>query len=528
MSEGMAVCRGSSIEQAGEPPPSRVSCLRVTALLAVLLLAWSLVGSGCLYTKAPCFPEINREAHQRLGRVEFSTPRRNPEDGPLRSGEHGYAYCPSPPCTLVGSGKLHVLHRVQSTWISLDYLRVRQPGQGTIALTHETRPDGRRLRIDDGRGHERDLHIDLAAVARLHGLGKGDLIGLTIHQEGSPQVERYYFELRRANGNGVPDRLDLDLAVGILPFPEVARDLDPPGEPRYRGEVGQATFPLALQLSLGWNTVRRSGPLAELVDRLDLVLGLAVVNLQGLPSGLEAKTSPAFGPGIRIHRLFNLLWYFDLFGEDPVSFPVVAISLDETLRVASSLMRTDVIYKEPAPRRFRVGLSGGSAGSLTDVGASLKEMGRHSEEGQGRDPVLYPSARFSFGRVWGEHWTFPQVDIGLTWIPQQGSDDDLVFVQVTLGPRFDLSLFDDRVALFVSPQGGFYQGYLLREEGTNESRLRSGFALPAGLSIPIYRDGGVATWQLCLSSTLHLIHDFAGSGRWTRYLAAELGFGVEF
>jgi len=479
--------------------------------------------SGCLYTKAPYFPDLSEQAEGRLGAVEFSTARINPEDGPLTAGARAYRYCESPPCTLVGDGHLHVLRRAPNTWITLDYLRVWEPGQGVVPLTHQGANDGRRVRFDDGREHTGDLDIDLNALGRLYGLNKGDLVGLTLHQSGASEVERYYFERRTANGNGVPDRFDVDVAVGVVPIPEGAADLDPPdGQDRRRWDVGRATFPLAVQLSLGWNTVSREGPLAELLDRVDLVLALAVANFQGLPSGLEAKTAPAFGPGLRFHRVLNLVWYLDLFGEDPVSFPALAISIDESLRVAASLLRTDVIHKRPLARRFRLHVSGGPGSSLADVGSQIVE--------RNTDNPAFPAWHLGFGRVWGKHWTFPQVEGGVTWIPQRNSDDDLVFVQLGIGPRFDLDLLGERLKLHVSPQVAAYQGYLLREDATNESRLRGGVAVPAGVAWCVHRDRRheLTNWWVGLSGVLHLINDFAGEGGWSRYLSTELTVAVEF
>lgn len=490
---------------------------RAQAILPLLLLA--ALPSGCLYTKAPCFPDLPEEARQQLARIEYTTARVNPEDGPRVQGSKGWKYCASPPCTVVREGKIHVLGRTPGTWISLAYLRVYEPAQGMVPLTHESRRDGQRRRIDDGHGHTDDLVIELDAVARLYGLGKGDLIELTVHGEQEGRLERYDFELRPVSGTVLPDRVDVDVAVGVLPIPEVALDVEQ--EDRDRPDVGRATFPLAFQLSLGWNTVRRASALAEFADRLDLVLALAVINFQGLPSGLASKTSPAFGPGVRIHRVLNFVWYFDLFGSDPVSFPALAVSVDETLRVASSLLRTDIIYKQPQDQRFRVGLSGGLAGSLQDVARPL------FARGQG-DAKLFPLGHFSFGRRWGAHWTFPQVDVGVTVIPQQGTDDELVFLQVTAGPRVDWPLWDGALRPFAALEGGAFQGYLLREEATNEARLRSGFTIPAGLAIPVAEDSRLATWLVTLGGTLHLIYDFAGTSTWNRYLSGELGLAVEF
>lgn len=507
------------------PGPTAVArrpWVRRVSLVAALLVATSL-GAGCLYTKAPYFPDLAEPPSGRLGSVEFSTERTNPEDGPLQAGSQGYAYCPSPPCTLIGDGHLRVLKRAPETWITLDYLRVWDPGQGIVLLTHQATGDGGRARFDDGRDHGEDLDIDLDALGRLYGLNKGDLVGLTLHRGGTSKVERYYFERRTVHGNGMPDRFDVDVAVGVITVPEGATDLDPPdGEARPRWDVGRTTFPLALHLSVGWNTRRREGPWAELADRVDLVAALAVANFQGLPSGLEAKTSPALGVGLRFHRVLNLVWYFDLFGQDPVSFPALAISIDESLRVAASLLRSDVIHKRPVPLRFRFHMSGGPGSSLADVGSQI--VARNT------DTPAFPAWHLGFGRVWGKHWTFPQVEGGVTWIPQRNSDDDLVFVQVGVGPRFDLDLLGDRLKLHVSPQAAAYQGYLLREEATNEARLRGGVAVPAGAGWCVHRDttGSLANWWLGLTGVLHLINDFAGGGAWSRYLSAELTLAVEF
>ncbi len=494
--------------------PGRAWTARLVAAWAALWL-----GAGCLYTKAPSFPELSEPPAGRWGKVEFETGRRNPEDGALAAGRLGLRYCPSPPCTLVRPARLHILDRSPDTWISLDYLRVRAPAQGAVALTHQAELDGRRLRLDDGRGHTRDLALDVDALGRLYGLGKGDLLELTLHREGTPEVERYAFELRRAGGSLWPDRTDVDVAVGLVPIPEGARDLDAGGEGQPRWDVGRVTFPLALQLSFGWNTLEREGALAELADRIDLVLALAVATFTGLPSGLEAKTSPAFGPGLRFHRILNFIWYFDVFGRDPVSFPALAVSLDETLLVAASLLRTDVIFKRPQPFRFRVGLTAGPAATLRDVGSRLVD--------RNQDARVFPAFSLGFGRVWGEHWTFPQVDLGSTWIPQQNSNDDLVFLRLGLGPRLDFGLGPEWLRLHLVPQLAFFQGYLLRDQGTNENRLRSGLVLRGGADLRLTRDP-LAAWSLTLDSVLRLINDFAGDGGWSRYLGLELGLAVEF
>ncbi len=500
---------------------TRCSSGRLVALLVVL------AAPGCVYTKAPCFPGLAAEGPQRLATVEYSTDRFNPEDGETSRGRVGYRYCSSPPCTLVGEGEIHLLGRAKDTWITMDYLRVYEPDRGIVQLTHTVEPNGTRIRLPDGRGHRGDLTVDVVGLARLYGLGKGDLIGLTVHEEGSPRVERYYFEYRHARGDGLPDRLDADLAVGVLPIPEVAVDLEPPRSgPRERWDVAQATFPLALQVAFGWNTVSRDTPLAEFADRLDLVLALAVVNFQGLPSGLQAKTSPTFGPGIRIHRIFNLVWYFDLFGQDPVGFPALAVSVDEGMRVASSLLRTDTLYKSPRPRRFRVILSGDFGTSTTDMGRSLVDVAAGWAV-ESRDQPTFPGGHLSFGRVWGDSWTFPQVDLGVVWIPQEGSDDDLVFLQLTAGPRADLHPWGP-LGVFTSFGVGVYEGYLLKENETNEARMRSGFTLGAGLSYEVARNREISTWDVQLASTLHGIHDFAGSGAWSRFVSLDLGISVEF
>jgi len=455
-----------------------------------------------------------------MARVEFTTREINPEDGPLVAGVRGLAYCSSPPCTIVGEGEVLLGARRPATWVELAYLRVREPAQGLTPLTHEAYRDGSRRRLDDGRGHTRDLVIDLVGVSRLYGLGKGDLIELSIHDEGSNEVERYYFELRPVRGDGLPDRVDVDVAVGVLPIPEGARSLDPE-QARVRGDVARATFPLALQVSFGWNTVSRATAWSEFADRVDLVLGLAVITFQGLPSGLESKTAPALGPGLRIHRLLNFVWYFDLFGKDPVSFPALAVSLDEGLRLASSLLATDVIHKQPEPQRFRITLSGG-AGAAGDN--FLQGLSEHVTD----RASLFPLGHLSFGRRWSDHWTFAQLDFGTLWIPQVDSGDDLVLLRVMLGPRIDGLLWRDRLSGFVGLQAGFYQGYLLRAQGSSEVRLRSGFAFPAGFTFPLVGRGGLATWSLTSTTTLHLVYDFAGSTSWTRLISSELGVAVEF